>query len=170
MLAGADLVGSAAIGGLSTERPRTVRVNSILQAMEVKTVRPAVRVDDVNLESLPGVSVDHCARYATVVWRLVDVSQNDLVRFWYQVRWIKILAVNQRRDHSGIDFRGGNCRVFVSHVAHAVTAIVNRGSKGGIGTNRRVVRDGFDFQVDMSRCHGECPFLLSARTDSSLSL
>jgi len=46
--------------------------------MEVKAVWTAVRINHMNLEAIPGARIDHCAGYAAVIWRLVDISQDNL--------------------------------------------------------------------------------------------
>jgi len=48
------------------------------------------------MEALAGAGVDHCAGYAAVIRRLVDIRQDDFVGFRHQVRRIEILAVDQR--------------------------------------------------------------------------
>src|SRR6266436_1866422 len=96
-LAGANLVGAAAVVALRAERPRTVRINPVAQAMKMEAVWRAVCVLDVDTQPLARLCVDDSARNAPGERRLIYVGSNKLVRLRDQVLWVKILSVDQRR-------------------------------------------------------------------------
>ncbi len=125
-LTGADFVRPAAVGALGAERPRSVRVDAVSQSVQVKAVRSDVGVLDVDVKNVSGLRVDHGARHAPCVRRLVDVSGDQLVRFGHQEVRIEILAIDQGSQAPGVHFVDGDRPVLVAHVAHAVAAVHDR--------------------------------------------
>ena len=94
MLTGTDFIRTTFVGGLGPERPRSVGIDPIQYSVDVEAVRLAVAVEYVNLEAVAGVGIDHRAGDAVMIRGLVDVGQHDLVWLWYQVRRVKMLAVD----------------------------------------------------------------------------
>jgi hypothetical protein len=118
-----DLVRPPPIRGLGAERPRPVGVDAVPQAVHVEAVRHHVRVEHVDLQPLPGLGVDHGARNAVRVHRLVDIRLHQLVRLGDEVVRVEVLPVHQRVQPPRVHLRQRNGGILVPGVAHAVPAV-----------------------------------------------
>lgn len=150
-LARADFVGTPSIGTLGPERPGTIRIDAIAQAMHVKTVWHRVAVQDADMQMITGTRVNDRAGHPMRVDRLVHVGQHQFVGLGNQVARVQIFAVDQGVEPPRLHLGQRNRGVFMSRIAHAVAPVVGR--RMAAGFDRTVVEDIFDFQVDIANGH-----------------
>jgi hypothetical protein len=75
-LSWANLIRPAAVGGLSTERPGSIRICAIQQPVHMETVRDHVAIEHVDVESLAGTRVEYGSRDSVCVDRFVYIREH----------------------------------------------------------------------------------------------
>ena len=113
-----------------------------------------VVVLDDDAEPGIGAGIDDRARHAPVEGGLVDVGQHQLVGLGHEESGVEVFAVDQGVQPPRVHLARRDRPVFVARVPHAVALVDDWRRDFLVGRNRRVVRDGFDFEIDVLDRHG----------------
>ena len=144
-----DLVAARAVRASDPERPRTVGIDPVLDAVDMEAVAAVlVTVQDVDVETLAGLRVQERAGNPPVPGRLVDVGRDELVRLRDRVRRVEVLVVDECIEGGRGYLVRGDTSQLMPVVEHAVAPVVARAQDR---RERAVTRKGLDLEKDVTR-------------------
>lgn len=91
----ADSIAPIAIVAMDTERPRAIRIDTVMQSMQMKTMRLRVCIVDMDIKLFTWLSVDDRTRNSAFGRGFIYVFRYQRIGFQEGVIGIKILPVHQ---------------------------------------------------------------------------
>lgn len=104
----------------------------------------------MDLQPLAWPRVDHRARHAVKMIRLVDVGGDQLVGLGDQVGVVEVLAVDHRGERTRVNLGLRDQPIFMTVVAHAVATVLHGRHHLVLRAHRAVVGDALDLEVDVA--------------------